>query len=109
MQALPSDAITNTSTAAVGAPSKQKLQLVPKKAKKQTGKIDARASEEEASTQVRRLESYPIRGSLIIAGSTKLLVFNVHGTLLDCSLLDERNPNTKMKASAYAAGRRIIF
>jgi hypothetical protein len=34
MQALPSDAIPNTNTAAVGAPSKQKLQLVSKKAKK---------------------------------------------------------------------------
>jgi hypothetical protein len=109
MQALPSDAITNTSTTAVGAPSKQKLQLVLKKAKKQTGKVDARASEDEASTQVRGLESYPIPGSPIIVGSTKLVVFNVHGTLLDCSLLDERNPNTKMKASAYAAGRQIIF
>jgi hypothetical protein len=73
MQALPSDAITNTSTAAVGAPSKQKLQLVPKKAKKKTGKVDARASEEEASTQVRGLESYPIPGSPIIAGSTNWL------------------------------------
>jgi hypothetical protein len=109
MQALPSDAIAKSSITAVGASSKQKLQLVPKKAKKQTGKVDARASEDEASTQVRGVESYPIPGSPIIAGSTKLVVFNVHGTLLDCSLLDERNLNTEMKASAYTVGRRIIF
>jgi hypothetical protein len=57
---------------------------------------------------VRTIESYAILGSLLIAGSSKLVVFNVHGTLLDYSLVDEKNPNIKIRPSAYAAGRRII-
>jgi hypothetical protein len=57
---------------------------------------------------VRCEETFVIPGSPIIAGSSKLVVFNVHGTLLDCSLLVEINHNTKIRATVKATGRRII-
>jgi hypothetical protein len=53
-------------------------------------------------------ESFEIPGFSIIAGKSKLVVFNVHGTLLDYSLLEERNPNTKIRATMKSVGRRII-
>jgi hypothetical protein len=49
-----------------------------------------------------------IPGSPIMAGSSKLVVFNVHGTLLDCNLLEESNPYTKIKPTMKVIGRRII-
>ena len=39
----------------------------------------------------------------------KLLIFNVHGTLLDCSLLSEPNPNTSIRVTTRSSTRRIVF
>ena len=39
----------------------------------------------------------------------KLLIFNVHGTLLDCSLLSEPNPNTSIRMTRRSLTRRIVF
>ena len=39
--------------------------------------------------------------------ATKLLIFNVHGTLLDCSLLAE--PNTFIRMVRQSLTRRIVF
>jgi hypothetical protein len=57
---------------------------------------------------VRYKESFPIPRSPIIPISSKLLIFNVHGTLLDCSLLDERNPNNRIRPTLKASGRKVI-
>jgi hypothetical protein len=108
-EAGPGAEVADSRTAVVRAPAMHTVQASPKKSKKQPGKVDAVPTEECASIQVRNIESYAIPGSLVIAGSSKLLVFNVHGTLMDCSLVDEKNPNTKIKPSAYATGRRIIW
>jgi hypothetical protein len=108
-EAGPGAEVADSRTAVVRAPAMHTVQASPKKSKKQPGKVDAVPTEECASIQVRNIESYAIPGSPVITGSSKLLVFNVHGTLMDCSLVDEKNPNTKIKASAYAAGRRIIW
>lgn len=40
---------------------------------------------------------------------TKLLIFNVHGTLADCSLLSEPNPNTSIRSTTRSSTRRIVF
>jgi hypothetical protein len=51
--------------------------------------------DKEASTHVRCTVSYDIidiLGSPIFPGSIKLVILNVHGTLLDYILLIERNP-----------------
>ena len=40
---------------------------------------------------------------------TKLLVFNVHGTLLDTSLLTSPNPNVKIRVSKKTSTRRFVF
>jgi hypothetical protein len=42
-------------------------------------------------------------------GRLQLLIFNVYGTLLDCSLLLERNPNSKIRTSLKTETRRVVF
>jgi hypothetical protein len=39
----------------------------------------------------------------------KLLIFNVHGTLLDCSLLSEPNPNTSIRVTTRSSTCRMVF
>ena len=40
---------------------------------------------------------------------TKLLVFNLHGTLLDTSLLTSPNPNPKVRVTKKITTRRFVF
>ena len=40
---------------------------------------------------------------------TKLLIFNVHGTLFDCSLLSEPNSNTFIRMTTRSLTGRIVF
>ena len=108
LQALPSNAPAYTNTATKTTLSKHTIQALPRKGKKPAAKIDMEKSEDEASTQMRSTQLCSVLGSPVIQGTSKLLVFNVHGTLLDCSLLYKKNPNTKIGASAYAASRRIV-
>jgi hypothetical protein len=42
-------------------------------------------------------------------GRLKLLIFNVHGTLLDCGLLSEKNPNSTIKSSVKTKTHRVVF
>jgi hypothetical protein len=42
-------------------------------------------------------------------GRLQLLIFNVHGTLLDCSMKAEKNPNTSIRSSIKTATRRVVF
>jgi hypothetical protein len=77
--------------ASTGGPS-------PKKTKKQRQpsppKVDAPALDaEEASTQVSSDDKIGPPKSPLTIQKSKLLVLNVYGTLLDCSLLEEPNPN----------------
>jgi hypothetical protein len=39
----------------------------------------------------------------------KLLVVNVHGTLLDCSFLIDKNPNAAIRPTIRTEKRRVIF
>ena len=41
--------------------------------------------------------------------ATKLLIFNIHGTLLDCSLLSKPNPNPTIRITRKSLTRRIVF
>ena len=41
--------------------------------------------------------------------ATKLLNFNIHGTLVDCSLLSESNPNSNIRITKKSLTRRIVF
>jgi hypothetical protein len=38
-----------------------------------------------------------------------LLVFNVHGTLLDCSLLIDKNPNAAIRPTIRTEKRQVMF
>ena len=40
---------------------------------------------------------------------TKLLIFNIHGTLVDSSLLSESNPNSNIRSTRKSLTRRIVF
>ena len=37
------------------------------------------------------------------------MIFNVHGTLADCSLLSEPNPNTSIRSTTQSKTRRTVF
>ena len=39
----------------------------------------------------------------------KLLIFNVHGTLVDSSLIAEKNPNSKVRPTVKTKTRRVVF
>ena len=41
--------------------------------------------------------------------ATKLLIFNVHGTLVDSSLLSESNPNSNIRTTRKSLTRRHVF
>ena len=40
---------------------------------------------------------------------TKLLIFNIHGTLLDTSLLTDPNPNPNIRVSKKTTTRRLVY
>jgi hypothetical protein len=37
------------------------------------------------------------------------VILNIHGTLLDCSLISERNPNTSIPSNMIKESRRVVF
>jgi hypothetical protein len=59
--------------------------------------------------------SVNVEGDLILPvsmngrGRNKLLIFNVHGTLLDSSLIAEKNPNSRIRATIKTKTRRVVF
>jgi hypothetical protein len=72
-------------------------------------KVDAPAmNAEEASTEVSFVDTLAPRKSPVSLRTSNLLVFNVHGTLLDCSLVDEPNPNSKIRYTMRTATRRVV-
>jgi hypothetical protein len=63
---------------------------------------------EDAPPKVRSKAGRGIRGTPS-AQDRKLLVFNVHGTLLDSSLVADKNPDTVIWATLTTHNRRVIF
>jgi hypothetical protein len=73
-------------------------------------KVDAPATNaEEASTQVSCDDTFGPRKSPFRLRTSKLLVFNVHGTLLDYGLVDEPNPNSKIRYTMKTTSRRVVY
>ena len=60
---------------------------------------EAHASDQVSSDNERIGTHFPV----------KLLIFNVHGTLLDCNLLSDPNPNTSIRTTTRSLTRRIVF
>jgi hypothetical protein len=56
-----------------------------------------------------RSSANEISRRIAIAQQKKLLVFNIHGTLLDCSLLIDKNPNIAIWPTLTTDKRRVIF
>jgi hypothetical protein len=77
-------------------PSKDNIVASPKRSTKPTEKVEAVGRKDEACTQMRCVDTSDIPGSPIIPRSSKLVAFNVHRTLLDCSLLEEKTPIVKL-------------
>jgi hypothetical protein len=48
-------------------------------------------------------------GSAGEAKDRKLVVFNLHGTLVDSSLLADKNPNSAIRATVTTENRRVTF
>jgi hypothetical protein len=63
---------------------------------------------EDAPSKV-RLKDGQVSLKTPISKANKLLVFNVHGPLLDCSLLLDKNPNTTVRPTFRTAKCRVIF
>ena len=63
---------------------------------------------EDAPAKVRSKAARGVHGRPSPQDS-KLLVFNVHGTLLDSSLLADNNPNTAIRATLTTDNRRVVF
>ena len=84
--------------------------LAPRKARKKKKhnsptRVGASASQEvppsdQVSSDIERIGTH---------FPPKLVIFNVHGTLLDCSLLSEPNPNTSIRMTRRSRTRRIVF
>jgi NLI interacting factor-like phosphatase len=100
---MPADTMPKT-TLAGPSPKKQKKQRPPS-----PPKVDAPALDvEEASTQVSSDDRVEPRKSPVRVEMSKLLVFNVHGTLLDCSLLQDPDPNTSIRYTMKTPTRRVV-
>jgi hypothetical protein len=99
-----------TSENVIAHPLSPKKRLTPKKPRKKEKhnsptKVGGSASEnvypsDQVSSDIERVGTH---------FPTKLLIFNVHGTLVDCSLLSERNPNTFISLTTRSLTRRILF
>jgi hypothetical protein len=91
--------------AAIGTSTKAQKKL----RQSSPSKVDAPATNaEEASTHVSCDDTLGPRKSPFRLRTSKLLVFNVHGTLLDCSLVDEPNPNSKIWYTMKTATKRVV-
>ena len=51
----------------------------------------------------------PDLGMIGTISTTKLLIFNIHGTLVDCSLLSKPNPNPTIRITRKSLKQRIVF
>jgi hypothetical protein len=58
------------------------------------------AQQEEQPEQVKLLRQ---PRACDLSDLLKLLVFNVHATLLDCSMISDKNPNSKLKLTFKTA------
>jgi hypothetical protein len=66
-------------------------------------------SGKEETVKVRREACRGSPGACIAGESLKLLIFNVHGTLLDRNLLRERNPNSAIRSILNTKSHRVVF
>ena len=81
----------------------------PKSRKKKTPKsppIVETSASQEAPTHDKVSTKLGLSGTNF---ATKLLIFNIHGTLVDSSLLSESNPNSAIRITRKSLTRRIVF
>ena len=97
------DSLPRASTAGP-SPKKQKKPGQPAPAKVDAPALDV----DEASTQVSSDDRVEPPEPPITMEKSKLLVFNVHGTLLDCSMLQDTNPNSSIRSSMRTPTRRVV-
>ena len=99
---MPADSMPKSTVAGPSPRKKKQTQASPPK-------VDAPALDvEEASTQVSCDVSVEHPKSPVRVGMSKLLVFNVHGTLLDCNLLQDPNPNSSIRNTMKTPTRRVV-
>jgi hypothetical protein len=84
------------------SPTRQKQSTVTSTEEAGAGKS------EEPQTKVRSKAARRM-GSAGEAKDRKLVVFNLHGTLVDSSLLADKNPNSAIRATVTTENRRLTF
>jgi hypothetical protein len=97
--------------ASTGTPTKAKAkkgQAMKNKAEKKSGAPSNDVAADGSSLQVSQVNDAAIQGAKYFLDSTKLVVFNVHGTLLDCSIVSESNPNTEIRPTFRHGNRRFV-
>ena len=93
----------------IATPAGSSTKLARKYRQASLPKIDAPTTDiEEASTQVSNDDMSGPQKSPLEVQKSKLLVFNIHGILLDCSLIDEPNPNTNIWYTMKTTSRRVV-
>lgn len=91
----------------------------PEKAKAKKGQASKNMAEKKSeapsndvatngtSLQVSQVNDAAIQRANYFPDNTKFLIFNVDGTLLDCSILSESNPNTEIRPTFQHRNRRF--
>jgi hypothetical protein len=90
--------------ASAGPRSPPKVKKTAKSAEDEAAAIPA----DEAPNKV-RTKNEKVSNTVPSPEGKKLVVLNVHGTLLDCSLLLDKNPNPGIRPTLRTAKRRVIF
>jgi hypothetical protein len=95
-------AVETSVVVAKPSPKKQK------KATKPANEVNAKAALPDCkSGQVRA--ALNLRIAPVENAKRNLLIFNIHGTLLDCSVASEKNPNSKIRPTLRTKTRRVYL
>ena len=78
-----------------------------KKPLKSSKKLCRSSPEKEDTTKQVTILSIPL--DIVLRDPKKLLIFNVHGTLLDSSILSNPNPTSKIKITFKTKNRRFTL
>jgi hypothetical protein len=89
----------------MASPKKNKSGTEAFEEKKKTAKspVKVRASDAQQEEQPQQVKLLHQPRACDLSDPLKLLVFNVHGTLLDCSMISDKNPNPKLKPTFKTA------
>jgi hypothetical protein len=102
--------VGSTSRAEVGIADAEKSPKKKKKTVSSPTKVNGRGGVGTgAGSEVRGCPKRDSLGAMQEVQSLKMVIFNIHSTLLDCSLKVERNLNTRIRSIVQTRSRRVVF